>query len=606
MKLQSNPESLSILFSGQKVLEVPDFQRNYAWEADQIDAFLRDIFEATNSGDQHFFGPVVLLEESANRFELIDGQQRVTTAIVFLCLIRDYISDFDDTLIHVGHSTLDLKSQVDLILYTSDLTKPRFTPNYQIRSVFKSHILAHPSDPLRKKLTPKGAKMTDKERAATKALRSAYSRLDRELRKWILKTAGENQEDQKKIIHKLITTLTSGMELLTITVFTQDDAYVLFETLNDRGLRLTPADLLKSFTLKNVQRSSTSSEFEDALQKWDEAVAYIDNYPFTKFLRHYLLTQQSEKVQSKKIFKIFDSLIKSYGENGAQINLEKIHEAASAYAFLLNEKHETNFAALDETLKNLNLISETHRIFLLKVFLLPFTNDQRLRAAKAVEILAFRWVVDGLNAQDLETLYQDMAELIGDKVDNKSLEAAIKLGLDQLPKDDSILREISLGEAKSDLQFYVLKKLNKALTGSELVWERKQINIEHLAPQNPEESSNWHSVIAPKLSSNEEDSVYSDFLNRWGNLTLLEFEINKSIQNKEWATKLVGQNDKPGLNASKIELTMNLCSLDAWTSELINSRSAWIAQAMVQLTSKSAFEGAPVNIGSFVATTSGS
>jgi uncharacterized protein with ParB-like and HNH nuclease domain len=600
MKLQSNAQSLRNLFDGSRQIEVPDFQRNYAWEADQVDAFLKDIFEVTKSGEEHFFGPVVLLEDSPNKYELIDGQQRVTTAIVFLCLIRDFLANLDDTLIHVGTATQDIKSMVDSVLYSSDLTKQRFTPNYQIRSVFRSHILAHPKDSQRKYLTSKGAKMTDKERTATKALRAAYFRLDRALKKWIRESAGSDQVEQKKQIHKLINALTTSMELLSITVFSQDDAYVLFETLNDRGLRLTPADLLKSFTLKNIQANSSQDDFENALKKWDEAIDYIGVYPFTKFLRHYLLTQVDDKVQSKKIFKIFDTIIRSQETNGALKNLDNIHDAAEAYAQLLGVKHKTGHAALDETLKNLNLISETHRIFLLQVFLKGYDADERLKAARAVEILAFRWIVDGLNAQDLESLYQKMAHMLSEDASSNALDLAIKFGLDELPNDDSIEREMTHGEAKADLQFYVLKKINRALTGSELVWDRTLINIEHLAPQSPEPGSSWHKSVAPSDTRSEDEPDYSDFVNRWGNLTLLEFEINKSIQNAEWATKLTGKADKSGLNSSKIELTLNLCGLSDWDRARIESRSEWIAKTMVNLSSKRSLESSNDSVKSYI------
>lgn len=602
MQIQSNSESLSILFSGQKQIVVPEFQRNYAWGSDQIDSFLKDIFDATLSGGSHFFGPVVLLRESDTKFALIDGQQRITTAVTFICLIRDLVNDFDNSLLQIGLGTVDLKSQVDMLLFSTDLTTERFVPNYQIRAVFKSHIIAHPLSPNRKTLTPNGAKLSQKQKLATKELRTAYSRLNRELKKWILETAGDDVDAQKELIYKLLNTVTSGMELLTITVFSQDDAYVLFETLNDRGLRLTAADLLKSFTLRGIERSGSESDFDAALSMWDESVANIGAYPFTKFLRHYLLAEQNEKVQSKRIFKIFDQLIKTYGENGSAINLEKLHDAALCYSQLLNEKHTTGKDELDIILKNLNLFSETHRVFLLKVFMLNFEIDEKLRAAKVIEALAFRWVLTGGNAQELETIYQTMSQKLGHVSNTDRLDEALTFALEKFPADDKVRSEIANSEAKSELQFYVLRKVNKFLAQTELVWDKQQLNIEHLAPQKPAKDSNWFENIAPEESGNDDVPNYADFVGRWGNLTLLEFEINKSVQNGIWnPVKLYGKEDKPGLKKSQVKMTKDVCKLsESWTSELISSRSVWMAIACVEFSSKSTLAGGKPNIHSFV------
>ena len=82
MEIKADSESLSHIFAGNNTIVVPDYQRNYAWQGAQIDSFVDDLLQAVKEGDSHFFGPIVLLKpHNASEGQLIDGQQRITTAI---------------------------------------------------------------------------------------------------------------------------------------------------------------------------------------------------------------------------------------------------------------------------------------------------------------------------------------------------------------------------------------------------------------------------------------------------------------------------------------------------------------------------------------------
>jgi hypothetical protein len=368
--------------------------------------------------------------------------------------------------------------------------------------------------------------------------------------------------------------------------------------LNDRGLRLTPSDLLKSYTLKGVEELDPNV-FQAALTKWDSAVENLGSYPFTKFLRHYLLSIQGEKVQSKKIFKLFGDLIKSYGNGGALKNLDKVSSASLTYALLLNQHHVTGFKPLDRCLKRLNLISETHRVFLLRVFEMNHSNEMKLRAASALEILAFRWILIGENAQEIETFYQTQAGLLTKDKNQEQLENCIKNILAKVPNDALVKSELLNNAAKRDLQFYVLKKLNYALSKVEVIWDQTDLHIEHLAPQKPEANSNWYSKIGPKTTDDPDQDTYDDIIQKWGNLSLLEFEINTSVQNSEWAVKLEGLPNKPGLKKSNTDLTKQVALLKEWNIDLLNSRTIWVANAMLQISSPNAFDKDFVSIDPF-------
>jgi uncharacterized protein with ParB-like and HNH nuclease domain len=104
MQIDASEKSLDQLFSGNSTFTIPDYQRNYAWKSDQIDAFLSDVLGMIEADDasQHFFGPIVVLEPQAGELSVVDGQQRLTTTVMFLAILRDLIAELEDNKYQVG------------------------------------------------------------------------------------------------------------------------------------------------------------------------------------------------------------------------------------------------------------------------------------------------------------------------------------------------------------------------------------------------------------------------------------------------------------------------------------------------------------------------
>lgn len=599
MRIEASEKSLLEIFSGSNKFSVPDYQRNYAWKADQIDAFLGDLFNLTvDTSDQHFFGPVVLLDADNGDFSLIDGQQRMTTTVMVLCLLRDKLANnFADDVVTISGNQVHLSGNyITQLLKLDDFATDRYTANYQIRQVFKQYVLAAPGTPNRKILTPNGQGMSDYEKSVTRELRSAYRRIDSTLTNWLSPNAG-NEIAMKEQILELLLALRSRYRVLEIRMFSEDDAYILFETLNERGLRLTPSDLLKSFTLRKAKEVQ-DVDVEGVLATWDAAVSQLGDFPFTKFLRHYLLSKQSDKVQAKKIFQIFTKIVDAYGQDGAIRNLNEVEQAASVYNCLLNASFGDT--AIDKGIERLNLFSETHRVFLLRALGSHAPVDVLRKCVRATEILAFRWILTGGNAQVLETAYQKAANLI-DADDTQTLEVAIQDLMSILPNDNLVRSSIIDGAAKNELRQYVLNRLNYGVTGVDLPHNPMQIHIEHLAPQSPDITSNWFDRVAPRTADDPNTPTYEDYVSRWGNLSLLEFEINTSIQNSEWDVKLVGQpnNSYKGLVDSNIQITKDVCHVGEWTSRAIDARTEWIADGMISLTSAGTLAGQGIVLSAF-------
>lgn len=597
MKLDAQQKEVAEIFSGGLRYEIPAYQRNYAWKSEQVAAFLADLGTAYESEDDHFFGSIVLLDNGPKPFSVIDGQQRLTTIVLLLCVLRDRIAHFEDRYVMQHGHPIGLDMLMTTMLRTENTFELRYAANYKIAKIFENFVLIDPSSPHRRHFVSDLSQLTSEEKRHTLDLRKAHAQITKWLEAQLLPFAGD-EDEMKRRLYGMIVTIRAASKLLRIVVDNEDDAFILFETLNDRGLRLTASDLLKSFTLREIQDGSTPAQAMEALEKWDDAVDALGDFPFTKFLRHYLLSVQKEKVQAKKIFMIFKEIIKGYGKHGAIQNLDDLTVAASNYAMILGEK-PTGDSKLDDILSRLELFSDTHRIFLLRIFKFGFTADQLRRAARALEILAFRWVLVGGNAQEIETFYQQTS-LGVTKNDPDQLDIAVKAILAKVPSDEQTHGSLESGPAKRDpnFRFYVLKKLNYALTKTELVWSRKAIHIEHLAPQSPLLDSGWFDSVAPKIAATPGEPTYEDYLSQWGNLTLLEYEINASIQNSKWSVKVAGKNLEKGIDKSQIALNSDLINMLNWTAVDISKRTQWVADSMTRITSVQHVDS-DVSIGKF-------
>jgi hypothetical protein len=393
----------------------------------------------------------------------------------------------------------------------------------------------------------------------------------------------------------LVDALKEKVQFLTIEVENEDDAFTIFETLNERGLKLSPADLIKSYILRMVLEENSKANRDEIVGVWDEIMESLGDYDLTNFLRHYLLVVHDEPIQKKVIFPKIKSEIepteKAVKPVSARKKLDDIRTAAFGYAQLLadgsvNIENQT----IEVSLKKLNMFSDNHRIFLLKVLLSNFDNpDDLLFAIRSVEKLIFRWIICGENAQVLENHLQTAAHKIKNK-DRDSFEQACQYLVSASPSDETFRQALLTKSFRdSKLQAYALRTLNLGITGSEVITERREVSVEHIAPQKPADET-WYAKVAKiELEPNdpEETPTYENYVNKWGNLTILERKLNSTVQNNVWELKKEGVGKKDGYRKSNIATTLELLEISDWNQEVIDARTVWFADCALVLWGKS-------------------
>jgi len=594
MKLNAQQMSLSGI--NEKALagfSVPDFQRNYSWTDVEIRQFWQDL-EAVLEGQSsdHFMGPIVVLESATGRTPLIDGQQRITTLTILASVVRDYLmNDMENPTIEIAGASFFISQNFLKILFVNDMTTPRLQSNYQIGRIFEDYIVRNPNTSERKNFESRPTMLTKKDQRLTKNLDSAQTLLRSLSKAWIEQNSAV--EDRKRAIQKLYEVISTKIQFLYIEVGNEEDAFTIFETLNDRGLKLSASDLIKSFLLRRIIEQNPATDRAEIIENWEKIPSYLENYDISSFLRHYLLTQEESPVQKKKIFTLLKTDVEDQARQNpksAKNKLDELINSAFHYGRLLGtESISEDSPEIQRRLGLLEMVGDSYRVFLLKVLQLGYTDDDFLLAIKSAEKIAFRWAICGENAQQLETKFQNYAhELLPSNVENLK-QVCTRLIMDS-PSDEAFSAAFTTRSSRDTrMQAYVMRSLCYGITGSDVTTSRYEVSIEHIAPQNPlpESATEWYENVAP-VENLDDGPTYEDYVYGWGNITILEKKLNSSVGQNIWKVKREG---KPGFEtiskfkgyrASNIEVTKHLLGTESWTAALIDRRSEWIAsQALI-------------------------
>lgn len=594
MKLRADSSSIQSLCNEYaRGFTIPDFQRNYSWTSVQIEQFWNDIKGlAENRYTDHFIGPMVILQ-SDSRSPVVDGQQRLTTLLVLSALIRDkLVNEYEDPQLSIDGTREFISQKLIPLLFLADKRTPYIDGNYQIRSIINNYLIKHPDSSDRWTFENDLDRLSLKERRNAKVLINATKQLKVLLDNWVNEVS-PLRESRINAINNLITAILDRLQILTIEVGSEEDAFAIFETLNERGLKLSPADLLRSYILRRVVEDNPSIDRDTINNSWDQIADYLDDTDVTSFLRHYLLTYNEGSVQKKDIFrKIRDEIDPSNHSQGKAANrkLEEIKYAASCYAKLVgNPLAPIENSNLDILFKKLNMIGDSYKVFLLAAQLKGFDETNLMVAARNVEVLLFRWIVCGKNAQILENIFQSAAlNLIPG--DGPSFQNQLRFLIDNAPSDDEF-RNSLLSNTYRDtkLQAYALRSICFGITGSEVTTDRYEVSVEHIAPQSPE-GDYWYLKVAPKEppagSSSETFKSYEDFVYSWGNITILEKRLNSSVRNGNWDVKKNGQGRHKGYKDSSIASTSDLIDISEWTHSTIEERTRWFTNQAVNYWSR--------------------
>ncbi len=572
------PKSLTIkeLFTNaDSKYKIPQYQRPYKWEDEQIERLWDDIYESYENGEENYFlGSIITAKprdnENSSYLDVVDGQQRLTTLTILLCVIRDMFPNLnktseDENAIRpevINFSIADFGSLQRLKLYT----------HAQHRSDFENEV----------------------QKGNTLTLTKPYKyliRTDEEPKYKFINTACIFREKLEKLgnegVEKLVNYLFNKVQIIRIDCSNREFAIKLFQVLNDRGMDLTAADLLKSFLLQKLyDTNSEDPEFskiqeESFISDWREMEQTIKtsdinlNELFIMY-EYYLLGANPKK-------SLFDELQKKFkGENPTNIIADLKDFALNYYKeiYEMDDKVLYSFQYIRWNMywKSIILTAihtdyayyQELKILLRRFYYLYWIAGKTLSQIKQTSFNIIKWIKD---KQDIEFIETEL----NTKLDSDKIIELVKryLTSEQVASEPWIKPLLLLMEYNvtddSKLSFIPLNK---------------DVHLEHILPVKFERFKEWNHITI-------EESV--KWLNSVGNLTLLSGAKNIEASNNPFNVKMEVYKGKGKYNAKKEKITAFLITQQIvhdyenekfkgqWTKEAIENRWKWFFGELQEL-----------------------
>ena len=402
-------------------LSVPPYQRSYAWGKEQVETFWWDLRSALDAdAPDYFLGTIVYTSGNGQPATVIDGQQRLATATMLFTAIRDEFLKREDSY-RAGVVEADYVASLEL--KSAELT-PRVSLNREDDEFFRSWVIAHPDS---RPQVPKDLS------ASNKRLKLALERLA-ELLAEHLNSVGPTWEST---LLRWIDLLEYQARVITVEVSDDADAFLIFETLNDRGLDLTVADLLKNylFGLSRKDVTQVGAAWLSVLETLDTSAT---EETLTMFLRHYWSSLHGATRERE----LYSRLKREIRTSAAAVTFtEALDDSSPFYAGLLNSSHPVweswpGIQPVSETFLRLGL--ERNRPMILAA-MQHFDPNEFPRFLRAV----VNWLVRGLIAGGV---------VEGGTAEAAFAEAATKISSGHIKTTEEVLEQLE-GIVASDREF---------------------------------------------------------------------------------------------------------------------------------------------------------
>jgi len=553
----SDRDVKQILQSGYYL--IPRFQRPYSWDIENISEYWDDTIKELD-GD-YFIGSMVVYKTPSGDFGVVDGQQRLATIMMILCALRNAFQK---------EGLQSLANGVHALVERPDINnQPKFVLNTETSyPYFQEHILKF-DKPVLEKVIPK-----KEERNIERAFAQISKYIDEAFQAIKTDPTLSNRKKAKSIEKKAIAIRDKVLapKLIMIELDNEDDAYIIFETLNTRGKDLTVSDLVKNHLTKLLKSSNVDTTkllWQNILTTVEGSVADIDT---DSFLHHYWLSKH-DYVTAKKLFKMVKKTVTKHNalpflRELAQdaVTYREIHETASRkwMGYEQNIKSALDALSLFRVKQQVPMTLSTMRAY----------KAKRLKPKKDVEYIltaienfhfSFTAVTSQRSSGGISLMYASSARSL---VNAETMEEKRKVLKELYEKIRSKVPSYQEFEAN----FKEIHFTNDYTKQKNLV---KYILSRIHAYQNPGISASYDNMTIEHLASQSQIGINDfteDSVGQLGNLILVPSELNNKLTNKSFESK------KRILTKSKVLLDRKIKNASAWTSDMVEKRTEWLAK----------------------------
>lgn len=589
MKITPTTLTINQLFSSNsEQFIIPAYQRRYSWGERQWSDLFNDI-KLLNQNDTHLLGNILCLTSDhtvgINKLELVDGQQRTTTLTILIKALADRFKVLGIEDSHKEQEAMLSCKGFDRVpkrkLILGDLDDPDY-----VRFMTRNDV----------------------ESSKNERFIAAYDYYSGELGKL-------SETDLYEFVHKL----TNNTFVIRLDVADAKDAYKLFETINNRGLKLSPTDIIKNFLLGHASLIEENT-LEEVKKYWTEVIINLDGIKTDDFFRQYLSYLLKKKITASNIVVEFKNLYFNTVKEAENLNefivyedltdetdddvsdedlvtevqeeikvnhthkisitefAKRLRNASNIYKQIRNQSFESK--VFNRHLRNLTMIkSFPSNIFLLDLFQRNIKEKDKVHILKLIETFMLRRHVCEYRTAELDTIFASLVNI----EDNLAIYQVEKKLLKHLPSDNEFKEKFSMHNFKNNegRAKYVLEELEYDLIndhGEYILNSGVDLHLEHIIPQkiltkkSKNEFGNWESYLGENAIE-----LHKEHVNKIGNLTLLAQSLNISASNNPFKAKV------EEYKKSNIQITKEIADYDKFKFEQVLERCKELGEKAVQI-----------------------
>ena len=545
---QQKKSSINQLLEGFSYYEVPIFQREFSWKKDEWLDLVEDIERSISKDTQHFLGFMMIKPKQGNYFNIIEGQQRLTTITIIASVVIDLLLQMNNE----KYKTIQSSYINTVDLFSKDTT-PRFklTLSNTNKDFFRTYIQTADL-PIQKHQKYEGElNVHPSNRLIMECYKFFLSNLKNKIKE---------MPEQKGVDYllKFLDVSLNNMIVIVTEVFDDKTAYNVFQTLNDRGLDLALADLLKVHLFQIADH-----EVDEAKMKWDDMTSSLGNINQNLFLKHYWLSQYGI-VNEKYLMDEIEKKIRTKKE--VFEFLESLKLEADYYECIFNRRKDVWGIKKTLYIENLFTLSRDMVMPILLSALQNLKDSAHISFLKYLTAIVFRYLTIGeRESKEMIAVLSNIAISIrnGELTNIKEIKEQLKtLAVD----DETFMSNFKKKEIRiAKVARYILEEIERSIQSGISEFSEK-LTLEHILPKNP--NLEWK-----KYAQNEGFDIDS-LVHRIGNMTLLVGKYNKKIENGFYTIK----RDEYYSHMTKLQINKELANISSWNATNIEHRQSWLAK----------------------------
>jgi len=529
---------------------VPEYQRPYSWEDENIEAMWDDIYSAFDRHDDSYFLGSMVFVSKKDKMEIVDGQQRIASLIILFSVIRDKFGE------EIKKANTSLYNRIHNAIRSNinEESRLKFKPQIRERNKFEDEIV-------------NAIKLNDKceqDDTESKFLNAAKIFCNK------VKRVYESGGIERLI--DFVEYILTRVEVIAIRCNDMGYAINLFMILNDRGLQLTNSDLIKSYLLSNIEIDNEEG-IEQFNSTWQsiadlEIQSYIDEN-LSKLFGYYYLYLEAKNPRKNiydELKAVFEKKFreKPSDKSESQLTNEIIYEFYK-FAYAIKENIYDVNSKIVYSLLDLQSADEYWKTIIATAKMKNFGDMEglweELRKLFYSNVIA-RYTSASVRQPSLEIIrkikehgsLEDIRQIISDYM---RINNVCKRVIDNLKNN-----VYGKNWLKPVLALIEYSKTDDTKI-TRIRFDDRRIQIDHILPKKWKDEPSWAS------SWTEEDG--KDWLDKIGNLTLLDIHKNESLQNASFdRKKQMYKNKENGITA--FEISKEIAEKEDWLPHDVEER----------------------------------